>query len=150
MFCTCLCNTCGWTPLGVSIPKAECRCFDGEASLYCSFSEILLINAWKPISGTSKDQLAQVLMPKWRGYILKPVFGNHCHYHTDVRRIFLYFIFVFVVCLLLRASGIRMALTWSYAAIERRANELTNLLRLMIGCKKKISNPFELFISFFF
>lgn len=97
MFCTCLCNTCGLTPLGVSIPKAECRCFDGEASLYCSFSEILLINAWKPISGTSKDQLAQVLMPKWRGYILKPVFGNHCHYHTDVRRIFLYFIFVFVV-----------------------------------------------------
>lgn len=93
MFCTYLWtwHTCGRTPLGVSFPKAGCRCFDGESSLYCSLSKTLMIPAWKPISGTSKDQLAQAIMPEWRGYILKPAFQNHCHYHTDVRRIFLFF-----------------------------------------------------------
>lgn len=67
-----LCNT----PLGVSVPKAECRCFDREASLYCSLCKILMIPAWKPLSGTSKDQIANMLKPKWKGYILQPQFGS--------------------------------------------------------------------------
>lgn len=60
------------------------------------------------------------------------------------------FFFFFVAWrLLLWALGIRMAQIWSDAAIEWRANELTNLLRLIVGCKRKMSNPFELFTDFF-
>lgn len=49
-----------------------------------SLSKTLMTPAYKPISGTSKDQLAKVLMPQCQGTLSKPEFGNSRHYHTEL------------------------------------------------------------------